>query len=212
MLINYQVTGAERKRLVKTIASYTDCDAQYLGAPTFAYRVDGFTIDRDGAILFDDSIDSETVEKLLDLLRNEGFESESGDMTISVPVEFDRQQTYDKVTALISSKQTLIKQALGTDELPVELTDKGFDFAWFSANATPAEQTAYRQFVAALVKTAAGLKRVNPTERKVENGKYEFRCFLLRLSFIGNEFKQSRKILLSNFEGSSAYKSVKEAE
>ena len=212
MLINYHVTGAERKCLVKTIASYTGCDAKYLGVPSCAYRADGFTIDREGALSFDDSIDSETVEKLLDLLRKEGFEAEPGDMTISVPVEFDRQQTYDKVTALIASKQTLIRQAIGVDELPVELTDKGFDFPWFSANATPTEQPAYRQFVAALVKTAAKLKRVNPTEREVENGKYAFRCFLLRLGFIGDEFKQSRKVLLSNFEGSSSYKSAKEAE
>ena len=212
MLINYHVTGEERKRLVKTIASYTGCDAKYLGVPSCAYRVDGFTIDRDGAILFDDSIDSETVEKLLDLLRNEGFESEPGDMIISVPVEFDRPQTYEKLTALISSKQTLIRQAIGVDELPVELTDKGFDFPWFGANATPAEQPAYRQFVTALVKTAAKLKRVNPIEREVENGKYAFRCFLLRLGFIGDEFKQSRKILMSNFKGSSAYKNAKEAD
>ena len=145
MLINYHVTGAERKRLVKTIASYTGCDAKYLGVPSCAYRVDGFTIDHEGALSFDDSIDTEMVGELLDLLRKEGFEAEPGDMTISVPVEFDRHKTYDKLTALISSKQTLIKKALGVDELPVELTDKGFDFAWFSANATPAEQTAYRR-------------------------------------------------------------------
>ncbi len=136
---------AERKRLVKTIASYTGCDAKYLGVPSCAYRVDCFTIDREGALSFDDSIDTEMVGELLDLLRKEGFEAEPGDMTISVPVEFDRHKTYDKLTALISSKQTLIKKALGVDELPVELTDKGFDFAWFSANATPAEQTAYRR-------------------------------------------------------------------
>lgn len=212
MQINYHVTGADRKRLVKTIASYTGCDAQYLGAPSFAYRVNGFTIDREGAISFGDCSDSDTVEKLLDLLRNEGFESEPGDLTISVPVEFDRQQTYDKVTALISSKQALIKQALNIDATPVELTDKGFDFPWFTTDATPEEQVAYRQFVTALVKTAAKLKRVNPIEREVENGKYAFRCFLLRLGFIGDEFKQSRKVLLSNFEGSSSYKSAKEAD
>lgn len=212
MKINYHVTGADRKRLVKTIASYTGCDAKYLGVPSCAYRVDGFTIDREGALLFDDSIDGGMVGELLELLCSEGFESEPGDMTISIPVEFDRPQTYEKVTALIGSKQTLIKQALGVDELPVELTDKGYDFPWFGANATPAEQLAYTQFVTALVKTAAKLKRVNPTEREAENGKYAFRCFLLRLGFIGDEFKQSRKILLSNFEGSSAYKSAKEAE
>ena len=146
------------------------------------------------------------------MLCNEEFEPVADDMTISVPVEFDRSQTYDKVTALISSKQTLIQQALGIEATPVEQTDKGFDFPWFTTDDTPAEQIAYKQFITALVKTAAGLKRVNPTERKVENGKYEFRCFLLRLGFIGDEYKQSRKILLRNFEGSSAYKSAKEAE
>lgn len=212
MQINYHVTGAERKRLVKSIASYTGSDAKYLGVPSCAYRVDCFTIDREGALSFEDSTDSEMVEGLLGLLHDEGFEPVPSEMIISVPVEFDRSQTYEKATALISSKQTLIKQALGIESTPVEQTDKGFDFPWFSIDATPAEQIAYKQFVTALVKTAAGLKRVNPTERKVENGKYEFRCFLLRLGFIGNEFKQSRKILLSNFEGSSAYKNAKEAE
>ena len=44
----------------------------------------------------------------------------------------------------------------------------------------------------------------------MDNEKYAFRCFLLRLGFIGNEFKQSRKILLSNLDGSSAFKTVKE--
>ena len=158
MLINYHVTGEERKRLVKTIASYTECDAKYLGVPSCAYRVDGFTIDREGVLSFDDSIDTEMVGELLDLLRNEGFEAEPGDMTISVPVEFDRHKTYDKLTALISSKQTLIRRAIGVDELPVEQTDKGFDFPWFGANATPVEQPAYQQFVTALVKTAAMVK------------------------------------------------------
>ena len=212
MLINYHVTGADRKRLVKIIASYTGSDAKYLGVPSCAYRVDCFTIDREGGLSFDDCTDSKMVEGLLDLLHDEGFEPVACEMTISVPVEFDRSQTYEKVTALISSKQTLIRQALGIEAMPVEQTDKGFDFPWFGANATPAEQLAYRQFVAALVKTAAKLKHVNPTEREVENGKYTFRCFLLRLGFIGDEFKQSRKILLSNFEGSSSYKSAKEAE
>jgi hypothetical protein len=37
--------------------------------------------------------------------------------------------------------------------------------------------------------------------------KYAFRCFLLRLGFIGDEYKKSRKILLKNLSGSSAFKS-----
>jgi len=35
----------------------------------------------------------------------------------------------------------------------------------------------------------------------VENEKYPFRCFLLKLGFIGNEYKAARKILLARLEG-----------
>jgi hypothetical protein len=41
----------------------------------------------------------------------------------------------------------------------------------------------------------------------VENEKYTFRCFLLRLGFIGEEYKETRKVLLKNLSGSSAFKS-----
>ena len=40
----------------------------------------------------------------------------------------------------------------------------------------------------------------------MDNEKYAFRCFLLRLGFIGDEHKTSRKILLRNLSGSSAFK------
>ena len=43
-------------------------------------------------------------------------------------------------------------------------------------------------------------------EKAVDNEKYAFRCFLLRLGFIGADYKTDRKILLKNLEGSSAFK------
>ena len=49
-------------------------------------------------------------------------------------------------------------------------------------------------------------KRVTATEKPVENEKYAFRCFLLRLGFIGDEYKTDRKVLLANLDGSSAFK------
>jgi hypothetical protein len=51
------------------------------------------------------------------------------------------------------------------------------------------------------------MKRISPTERSVENEKYAFRCFLLRLGFIGSEYKEARKVLLERLEGNSAFKS-----
>ena len=50
-------------------------------------------------------------------------------------------------------------------------------------------------------------KRITATEKAVDNEKYAFRCFLLRLGFIGEEYKADRKILLKNLKGSSAFKS-----
>lgn len=50
-------------------------------------------------------------------------------------------------------------------------------------------------------------KRINSTDKEVTNEKYAFRCFLLRLGFIGAEYKADRKILLKNLTGSSAFKS-----
>ena len=44
--LSYNVTGAERKRLVQTIAKVTGAQPEYLGAPSFAYRVGYCTIDK----------------------------------------------------------------------------------------------------------------------------------------------------------------------
>ena len=48
--------------------------------------------------------------------------------------------------------------------------------------------------------------RVTAKEKEVDNEKYAFRCFLLRLGFIGEEYKTERKILLKNLSGSSAFR------
>ena len=48
MKIRYNRIGSERKALVRAIEEITECTAQYLGAPTFAYQVDYFTIEKDG--------------------------------------------------------------------------------------------------------------------------------------------------------------------
>ena len=53
---------------------------------------------------------------------------------------------------------------------------------------------------------ARNAKRVTATEKPADNEKYAFRCFLLRLGFIGAEYKEERKILLKNLSGSSAFK------
>ena len=56
-------------------------------------------------------------------------------------------------------------------------------------------------------KMARNQKRVTAKKKETDNDKYAFRCFLLRLGFIGTDYKTERKILLRNLSGSSAFKS-----
>ena len=49
-------------------------------------------------------------------------------------------------------------------------------------------------------------KRIASKVKEVPNEKYAFRCFLIRLGFVGNKYKDIRKILLKNLKGSSAFK------
>lgn len=82
MTINFNVTGAERKELVKLIANFTGCKSKYKGAPTFAYEVDYFTIDRNGALSFDERADSEEIENLIEMLAENGFTAVSRETII----------------------------------------------------------------------------------------------------------------------------------
>ena len=55
-------------------------------------------------------------------------------------------------------------------------------------------------------------KRVRASEQEVKNEKYAFRCFLLRLGFIGSEYKESRRILLKTLSGNAAFRDPRETE
>ena len=64
----------------------------------------------------------------------------------------------------------------------------------------------YSQLIAGLCSIARTQKRVTSKEKQVENEKFAFRVFLIRLGFIGNEYKTTRKILLKNLSGNSAFR------
>jgi hypothetical protein len=49
-------------------------------------------------------------------------------------------------------------------------------------------------------------KRVTAKERPVENEKYTFRVFLIRLGFVGDDYKAARKLLMKNLSGNSAFR------
>lgn len=228
MELNFNCTGNERKRLVNAISEIAGAPAKYLGAPSFAYQVDYFTIDRDGVVTFDDRADSEEIENLIDKLDNQGFKAEPqaveatepvepvpaevDGLCISMPASLFTETTLQNLKDIIASKGNLIRKALGVDELPVEVGDMKVSFPWFAGTPTPEKVKAYDHFICALCEMARNQKRITAKERDTGNDKYAFRCFLLRLGFIGPEYKQERKILLRNLTGSSAFKAVPQKE
>ncbi len=131
---------------------------------------------------------------------------ESDTLTIEMPLEGFTEENIANLEKLIASKAGFIKKAIGTDELPVERTDTTLRFSWFPFEASGEEVKAYTRFVSALCAAAKTMKRVTAREKAVENEKFAFRVFLIRLGFIGDEYKSARKVLLSKLTGSSAYK------
>jgi hypothetical protein len=55
MRIDYNVTGPKRKSLVEAMSQEMNSPAKYLGAPTFAYEVGNYHIDRNGLLEGEDN-------------------------------------------------------------------------------------------------------------------------------------------------------------
>ena len=64
----------------------------------------------------------------------------------------------------------------------------------------------YVQLCIAMCTLAHDIKYASPKPQQTENEKYAFRCWMLRLGFIGEEFKTARTILLRNMDGNSAWR------
>ena len=226
MEIRYNVTGAKRKELVKVISDATGARAEYKFMPTCNYEIDYFTVTKDGTLLFDDRADSEEVEQVLETIAAAGFECEAHDgeklpteeeskaidtvpqnktvgLTVEIPLD---KVAVGNLTKLLDAKGGLIKKALGVDTLPIEIQEDRVAFPWFPELPDADAVKAYTHFISALCEMSKNAKRVTVTEKAVDNEKYAFRCFLLRLGFIGSEYKTERKILLKNLSGFSAFK------
>ena len=138
--------------------------------------------------------------------------SGAGGLTVSLPLDGFSEDSLDNLRKLVDAKSGLIRKALGADRLDIEISETRVSFPWFDTLPAPDETQAVTSFIAALSQMAKSSKRVTATERSVENEKYAFRCFLLRLGFIGAGNKVQRKILLRRLSGSSAFPSKEKSD
>ena len=214
MELRFNVTGTDRKRLAAAISKFTQCRAEYQYMPTCAYVIGSFTLSKEGTLSCEDGTD---VTALLEKLTADGFtaetdeepsseEEEAHGIAIQIPMAGFTETALQNLHTLVEAKGSLIKKALGVNSLPINQIDDRLDFPWFAEYSTPDELNAYMHFITALCDMARNQKRITAKEKETDNEKYAFRCFLLRLGFIGAEYKAERKILLRNLTGSSAFK------
>lgn len=223
MQINYNVTGAKRKELVQVISETVGIKAEYKLLPTCNYEIGDFTVTKNGTVEYENTA-AEQAEKVLEAISAAGFEpepqeteskeesaepeetapqSEETGLTVEIPLD---KVAIGTLTNILEAKGTLIKKALGVDDLRFEIKEDRIAFPWFSELPDADEVKAYTEFISLLCRLSKELKRASSAERQVTNEKYAFRCFLLRLGFIGSEYKTSRKILLRNLSGNSSWK------
>ena len=217
MTINYNAT--DRKPLVRAVSEFLGAKAVYMKTPTCAYRIGNVTVTREGNLRIDDPIDSEQVEKLVAVLAGQGFTADNcpphaadtapTGLCVSMPRRLFTDSALANLKALVAAKGGLFKKALGVNELPIEVTDDNVSFPWLEGERTPEEIRVCGRFITKLCEMARSQKRVTVKEHDTDTEKYAFRCFLLRLGYIGKEYKADRKILLQNLSGASAFKSRK---
>ena len=128
-------------------------------------------------------------------------------LTVSLPRESFTDAALENLQRLVDAKAALIKKALAVESLPVEADEEKVSFPWFADGQDGDAAKAYTHFITALCDMARKQKRVTAKERPADNEKYAFRCFLLRLGFIGEEYKNERKVLLKNLSGNGSFKS-----
>lgn len=219
MVLHFNVKGESRKAMVRAIEEELGMKATYLKVPSCAYRVGNYTVGKNGELSFEASETLEESSVVIDAcvmatgtspeewdnnIEKEKIKPQGEDLGLTVAIPKDKVDL-EKLEALLDAKGELIQKALGAKNLEYEEGAYEVRFPWLE-EVQPDETMTYTRFISALCEMTMKQKRISAKQKEVDNEKYAFRCFLLRLGFIGEEYKTDRKILLKNLSGSSAFK------
>ena len=213
--IRFTLESKQRPKLAQEIGNLLGTAPHYERVPSCAYDIAGYRLDKEGVLHISEGAE-ETAKDLILQLRERGFQDDA-EITEEVPVQQDKltivipresitDMALENLQKIIANKQILFQRAFRTDNTEIEITDEKINFTWFPYTADGDELAAYTQFISRLCDMARDAKRVSSKPTETDNDKYAFRCFLLRLGFIGKEYKTARKILLRNLTGNSAFR------
>ncbi len=211
-MVKYNVTGAQRKRLVQKLAALTGMRVEYLGMPSMAYKLGDITVSKVG------TLDGSLPDNIFRALERAGFKgeiyedpvvSESGELIpagfiVSIPIDELTDEAVDNFYNMVESKGTLIKKAFNLKNLPVDCGEDALRIRWFEDTELSIEAKGYIDtFIKAMLDKAKSQKYVIPRPLKTDNPKYSFRIFLNSLGLSGPGHKALRKELLKNLKGCS---------
>lgn len=207
MKIEFNLTGNDRKELVKNISEITGIPAEYQYMPTCAYIIGGHTVTKEGTLIIGDDANEKEIHHLLVELAGRGYQIPDSDnkLTIQMPIDSISGPTINRIRRIIENKGELFKSAFKTDSLDIIKTEKTVDFPWFTVEQD-GDADAYSTFISMLCEFAKNRNRINNKPDTSDNEKYAFRCFLIRIGMVGTEYKAERKVLLRNLTGSSAFR------
>ena len=214
MTIEFHLTGEKRKTLVKAISKILEIPAEYQYMPTCAYKIgECYTVTKEGNLEISDSADSKETEHLMEELKKRGYdvpdttEPESTKLTVQMPADFFTEHTLSNLRQICENKATLFKVAFQTDSLDIIPSDEKVEFPWFKVEQD-GDADACCTFISMLCEFAKNQSRINRKPDTSDNPKYTMRCFLIRLEMVGAEFKTTRKVILRNLTGNSAFRKV----
>ncbi len=208
MNIEFNLTGEERKKLVRAVSEIIGCHAEYQYMPTCSYTIgEHYTVTKDGMLIISDDVDEKEVRNLLSRLEERGYSATADNtkLTVQMPRDFLDERTLNRIRRILENKGELFKAAFQTDSLEIEVTEKSVAFPWFTVEQD-GDADAYCTFISMLCEFAKNLNRINSKPDTSDNPKYAMRCFLLRLGMIGTDYKPARKVLLRCLTGSSAFR------
>ena len=213
--IRFTLESKQRPKLAQEIGNILGTVPHYERVPSCSYDIVGYRLDKEGVLHIPEGAE-ETTKDLIRQLRERGFQDDA-EVTEEVPVQEDKltigipresltDTALENLQKIIANRQTLFQRAFRMDSTEIEITEEKINFTWFPYTTDSDEMAAYTQFISRLCDMARDAKRVSSKPTETDNDKYAFRCFLLRLGFIGKEYKTARKILLRNLTGNSAFR------
>ena len=213
--IRFTLESKQRPKLAQEIGNILGTAPHYERVPSCAYDIAGYRLDKEGVLHIPEGAE-ETAKDLILQLRERGFQDDAeiteevpvqqDKLTIAIPRESLTDTALENLQKITANKQTLFQRAFRMDSTEIEITDEKINFTWFPYTVDGDDIAAYTQFISRLCDMARDAKRVSSKPTETDNDKYAFRCFLLKLGFIGKEYKTARKILLRNLTGNSAFR------